>query len=166
MSLVAGLCTVFGLVVTVGEAWQEHSEGQWPEVTGQIQKCGVDLYNPSGTEYFRIDCEIGYSVGDTEITTEVYSRTIPSPQRMIWQYPTGQIGTMQDWVDQHPRGTPIVVHYDPANRRNAVLVATDMPLGGPRTPSNMKLLEAVAASFVILLTIAQIIRPRSAVIAS
>jgi hypothetical protein len=35
----------------------------------------------------------------------------------------------------------VVVHYDPADHVKVALVATDMPLGGPRTPSNLKVLE-------------------------
>jgi hypothetical protein len=35
----------------------------------------------------------------------------------------------------------IVVHYDPADHVKVALVATDMPLGGSRTPSNLKVLE-------------------------
>jgi len=79
-----------------------------------------------------------------------------------WQYPTGQLELLQDWVDEHPEGTPIVVRYDPANHKKAVLVTTDMPLGGPRTPNNLRLLGFFAVSFVVLLAIARIARPRTA----
>ena len=67
---------------------------------------------------------------------------------------------MQQWVDAHPQGAPIAVHYDPANPVEAVLVVTDMPLAGPTTPGNLKLLAVCAASSVLLLTIARLIRPR------
>jgi hypothetical protein len=68
---------------------------------------------------------------------------------------------LQEWVDEHPQGTPIEVGYDPVNPKKAVLVATDMPLAGPRTPNNLRLLGFSAASCVVLLTIARIARPRN-----
>jgi hypothetical protein len=55
---------------------------------------------------------------------------------------------------------PIAVHYNPANPKKAVLVAMDMPRGGPHTPNNLKLLGMAAASCVTLLAIARITRPR------
>jgi hypothetical protein len=67
---------------------------------------------------------------------------------------------LQEWVDEHPEGTPIAVHYDPANRKKAVLVTTDMPLGRPRTPDNLKLLGFFAVSCAVLLTVARVARPR------
>lgn len=53
------------------------------------------------------------------------------------------------------------MHYDRANHSKAILVATDMPLGGSRTPDNLKLLGIAAASCVVLLAIARITWPRS-----
>jgi hypothetical protein len=88
----------------------------------------------------------------------VYSTNVPPPE--VWQYPPNQIAPFAAWVDAHPQGTPIVVRYDPANHKKVVLVATDMPRGGPHTPNNVKLLEVCAGSFLVLLTIARITRPR------
>jgi hypothetical protein len=65
---------------------------------------------------------------------------------------------MQEWVDEHPPGTPIAVHYDPANHKKAALVTTDMPLGGPQTPDNLKLLEVTAGICALLLAIAALTR--------
>src|ERR1700739_277713 len=39
LGLFAGLCTIFALIVTVAEGWQEHSQAQWPEATAHIEKC-------------------------------------------------------------------------------------------------------------------------------
>ncbi len=66
---------------------------------------------------------------------------------------------LQAWVDTHPTGTPITVHYRPNYPQKAVLVATDMPLGGPRTPGNLKLLGITAAACAALLAIAWLARP-------
>jgi hypothetical protein len=48
------------------------------------------------------------------------------------------LGLLEEWVDGHPLGTPLVVRYDPVHDTKVELVATDMPLGGPQTPSNVK----------------------------
>jgi Protein of unknown function (DUF3592) len=160
-ALFTGLCTIFALVVTVAEAWQEHVRAQWPEATAQIERCDVDPVN-SG-RYYHIVCRLSYEVDGQPAATKIYSRSIPSPKRVIWQYPPNQIGLLQEWVDQHPQGTPIVVHYDPAYHNKAVLVATDMPLAGPRTPSNLKVLALFGVSCSVLFTIARFTRPRPSI---
>jgi Protein of unknown function (DUF3592) len=154
----SGLCTIFVLVLTAAQAWQEHAQARWPEVTARVDRCGLDQTS-SGPRRYYIHCRLSYSVGAEQNATNVYSHNAPS--RETWQYPPNQIGPLEQWVDAHPQGTPIVVHYDPANHTKVVLVATDMPLGGPRTPSNVKQLEVWAGSFLVLLTIARITRPRS-----
>ncbi len=159
-ALGAGLCTVFALVVTAVQAWQEHAHTQWPEATAQVQRCGLVIYTHK-PESYRIDCRISYTVGGEEIVSHVYSRSTPAPRRVIWQYPPQQFETLQEWVDAHPTGTLIAVHFDPASHRKAVLVATDMPSGGPATPANLRLLGMAAATCVVLLAIARIARPRT-----
>jgi hypothetical protein len=161
--LFASLCTLFALVVTAAEGWVEHAQAQWPTATARVQRCGVDVYTHNPETYW-IDCSVIYTVRGEELVSHVHSLTRPAPQRLIYEYPAGQIGTMQEWVDQHPAGTEMVVHYDPANPKKAVLVETDMPLGGPRTPNNMKLLEVSAVSCAVLLAIARVARPRVAAI--
>jgi hypothetical protein len=155
---VSGLCTIFMLVLTAAQAWQEHAQARWPEVTARVDRCGLDQTS-SGPRRYYIHCRLTYAVGAEQDATNVFSRNAPS--RETWQYPPNQIGPLVEWVDEHPQGTPIVVHYDPANHRKVVLVGTDMPLGGLRTPSNVKQLEVWAGSFLVLLTIARITRPRS-----
>ncbi len=160
MVLVAlsGLCTIFASVVTAAQAWQEHAQARWPEVTAHVDRCGLDRTSSGRREKFYIHCRLSYTVGAEQNVTNVYSSNVPSPE--IWQYPPNQIGPFEEWVDQHPQGTPIVVRYDPANHKKVVLVANYMPRGGARTPSNVKLLEVCAGSFLVLLTIARITRPR------
>ena len=163
MALVAlsGLCTIFALVVTAAEAWQEHAQEQWPEVTAHVDRCGLDQTSSGRREKFYIHCRLSYPVGAERDVANVSSSNVPSPK--IWQYPPNQIGPPEAWVDEHPPGTPIVVRYDPSHHTKVVLVENDMPpLGGPRTPRNMKLLEVCAGSFLVLLTIARITRPRFA----
>jgi hypothetical protein len=158
LGLFAGLCTIFALVVTVAEGWQEHAQQQWPETTARVDKCGLHQSSSGRRDQYYIDCRLTYIVGTEEFVTKIYSGRVPSPT--VWQYPPNQIGPLQDWVDNHPQGTLIAVHYNPANPKKAVLVATDMPRGGPHTPNNLKLLGMAATSCVLLLTIARITRPR------
>ena len=154
-----GLCTIFASVVTAAQAWQEHAQARWPEATAHVDKCGLKQRSTGRREGYYIYCRLSYVVGSEWNVTNVYSDNVPS--RNIWQYPPNQIAPFEEWVDQHPPGTPTVVRYDPVDHTKVVLVANYMPRGGPRTPNNVKLLEFLAGSFLVLLTIARITRPRS-----
>jgi hypothetical protein len=156
--LTAALCTVFALVVTAAQAWKEHAQAQWPQAMAHVQRCGLDIYIHKPESYW-IDCSLSYTVRGEELTSHVHSRTTPAPRRVIWEYPAGQFERLQGWVDEHPEGTPIAVHYDPANHKKAVLVSTDMPGGGPQTPNNLKLLGFFAVLSAVLLGIARLVRP-------
>jgi hypothetical protein len=153
-----GLCTIFVLVVTAAQAWQEHAQASWPEVTARVDRCSLDRTSTGRREKFYIHCRLSYAVGAEQNAANVDSSNVPS--REIWQYPPNQIAPFAAWVDEHPEGTPIVVRFDPVNHKKIVLVATDMPRGGPHTPNNVKLLGVCAGSFLVLLTIAQLTRPR------
>jgi Protein of unknown function (DUF3592) len=159
LGLFAGLCTIFVLVVTVVEAWQEHAEAQWPEVIAHVDRCYMRQSDTQRNRY-HIDCRLSYTVGAEHFVAGIYSTSAPGPE--VWQYPPNQIAPFQDWVDAHPRGTLIVVRYDPANHKKAVLAVNDLPHGGPHARNNLKMLGVVAAICVVLLTIAQIARPRPA----
>jgi hypothetical protein len=155
-----GLCTTFALVATVAQAWQEHGQARWPEVTARVDTCGL-IKSSTGRKHgwYYISCRLSYVVGAEQNATNVYSTKVPPAD--VRQYPPNQIGPFEEWVDQHPPGTPIVVRYDPADHTKVVLVANYMPRGGPRTPNNVKLLEFLAGSFLALLVIARITRPRT-----
>jgi hypothetical protein len=159
LGVFAGLCAIFALVVTAAQAWQEHAQAQWPEVTARVDSCAMDQTSSGRREKYYIHCRLSYAVGAEQNATNIYSRNVPSPE--IWQYPSNQIGPFQQWVDEHPQGTPILVRYDPAQHTKVVLVATDTPLGGPQAPNNLKLLGFFAAACVLLLAIARITRLRS-----
>ena len=151
----AGLCTLFVLVVTAVEAWQEHTQAQWPETTARVEGCTLDQTSTGRRNRYYIDCRLSYALGTEEIAAHVYSA--PAPSREVWQYPPNQIGPLEDWVDRHPPGTPMAVRYDPAKHNKIVLVATDMPrAGGPHTANDLKLLGFFTASSVLLLTIARV----------
>jgi hypothetical protein len=154
-----GLCTIFASVVTVAQAWQEHRQAQWPEVTARVDRCGLNRTSSGRRQNFYIRCRLSYAAGAEQYATNIYSGNVPSPE--IWQYPPNQIAPFEEWVNDHPQGTPIVVRYDPADHSKIVLVADNMPGGGPRTPNNVKLLEFFAGGFLVLLTIARITRSQS-----
>ena len=154
--LFSGLCTIFALVVTAAQAWQEHAQERWPEVTAHVDTCGLERTS-SGEKRYHIRCRLSYAVVAERNVTSIYSINAPSPE--VWQYPRNQIGPLEQWIDEHPPGTPILVRYDPA--KHTRVVSTDMLVGGPHTQSNIKVLEICAGSFVILLAIARITRSRS-----
>jgi len=156
--LLSGLCTIFALVVTAAQAWQEHAQERWPEVTAHVDTCGLERTS-SGPQKYHIRCRLSDAVGAEQNVTNVYSMNVPSPE--VWQYPPNQIGPFEQWVDEHPPGTPILVRYDPAKHTKVVLMSTDMLAGGPHTRSSIKVLDAFAGSFVILLAIAGITRLKS-----
>jgi hypothetical protein len=159
MLLVAllGLCTIFASVITAIEAWQARAQARWPEVTARVDECGLSRTSTGRREGFYIRCRLSYAAGAERNVAKIYSRTVPSAD--VWQYPPNQIAPFEQWVNEHPPGTPVVVRYDPANHAKVVLLANYMPNGGPRTPSNVKLSEFFAGSFLVLLTIARFRRP-------
>ena len=156
-----GLCALFAAVVTAVEGWQERTRARWPEVSARVERCDRATYlQKRRTRSYYVKCSIRYRVGGEELVSRVSSRSTPAPDRVIWQ-PEPVFDEMQEWVNRHPPGTPIAVHYDPANPRSAALVATDLPLGGPRTPDNLKLLGMATTGSVVLLAIGWMVWPRA-----
>ena len=156
-----GLCTLFALVVTAAQAWQERGRARWPEVTAHVERCDLTIYSHrrKRNSYY-VNCSVKYPAGGAIVVAHVSSRSTPAPSQVIWQ-PQPVFQQMQEWVDRHPAGTPIAVHYDPANPQSAVLVTTDMPQGGPQTPDNLRLVEVGTASCFVLLGIGWAVWPRS-----
>lgn len=157
--LFSGLCAIFVVMATAAQAWQEHAETQWPEVTSHVDMCGLTRTSTNWHRKMYIQCRLSYEVGPEQHTTNVFSANFPAPE--VWQNPPNQIVPFEEWLDEHPQGSPIVLRYDPANHRKVVLAADYMPRGGPRTESNLKLLEVCAGSFLALLALGRITRPRS-----
>jgi hypothetical protein len=155
-----GLCTLFVSVVTLAQAWQEHAQSHWPQVTGRIEKCDLAQSSTGKRQRYRIRCRLSYPVGIEQDAATIYSGYAPS--RDVQQYPPNQIAPLEIWTDEHPPGTPIVIRYDPNNHRQVLLTSNYMPpLGGPKTPNNIKLLTIVAASFLIGLVIVRFTRPQA-----
>lgn len=159
LAVLFGMCFLFALVVTVLEAWQEHRQAQWPEVTARVADCGLQRASTGRRSNFRIRCRLAYAVDFEQHAANIYSRNVPSPD--VWQYPPNQIAPFEAWVNSHPKGTPIDVRYDPADHTRIVLAEADMPGNGHRTANNVKLLEFFGGGFLLLFTIARITRPRS-----
>jgi hypothetical protein len=159
------LCALFALVVTAGVAWQEHRETQWPEATATIQQCSVERASSRSSANI-IECRVRYVVGDKAVLSRVHSMSSPSPEKVFWEFPRGKtqemFEKMQDWVEAHPPGTTIALRYHPDRHAKTALVATDMPLGGPQTPTNIKTTEGVAGLSAVLLVIGTLARRLSA----
>jgi hypothetical protein len=153
LTLLFGIGTIFVLVVSVSDAWREHTQRGWPEATATIRQCSVERYIPlsrrNRAPVWHIECRISYRAGSDPIETQIRSGSLGTPLA------GGSPEEMRTWVAAHPRGGTITVHYDPGEPRTAVLTETDMPAAGPRTPSNLKLLLIAAAGFLGLMMLAR-----------
>lgn len=99
----AGLCTIFAMVVTIAEGWQEHSQAQWPETTARVEQCRMRQTSTGRRQAYYVDCQLSYVVGNEGTLTRLYSRNVPSPA--VWQYPRQHLyEQFEEWVEQHPQG--------------------------------------------------------------
>jgi hypothetical protein len=155
------VCTASAALITAIEAWHEHAQARWPAATAQINSCKVD-FAYSEERYVYIVCFIRFFAEKETIEAMVTSRKTRAPNEVLFRWPENQVGEMemQSWVDQHPKGTSIQVHYDPAKHANVVLVDADMPLGDATTPGNLRILGIFAAVSAPILAVGLIVRRR------
>jgi Protein of unknown function (DUF3592) len=158
LGLLAGLCTAFILVVTVGVAWREHAQESWPEVPATIERCSVDLRyfngpaDPDPTWW--IECRIGFRTETDQIKTTIHSGHRSNPSQ-------GYPELMNQWVNDHPSGSQIVIRYAPDDHKTVILSRDYMPNGEPKTRYNLKFLIACFISCICLLIIAKLFRDRA-----
>ncbi len=157
------LFTAFAAVVSAAQAWVEFRHRQWPAASARIERCDVKPYRSSTgrrlehSAYY-IACAISYETArDQLVTATLKSRRIKSPER-TWPDTGPQISQMQSWVDRHPPGAMLEVHYNPANQRDAVLTSTDMPFAGPQTTNNLKVILVCAGAWAMLSLIGKAVR--------
>jgi len=110
-------------------------------VTARVDECGLNRTSSGPREKFYIRCRLSYAVGAEQHATNVYSSNVPSPE--IWRYPPNQIAPFEEWVNEHPQGTPIVVRCDPADHTKVVLVAAQY---AARWTANSEQCEATGIS--------------------
>jgi hypothetical protein len=155
LAYVFALFTVFAAVVSAAEAWVEFRHGQWPSASARIEHCDVKPYQSSTgrrlehSAYY-IACDISYETARAQlVTATIKSRRVASPER-AWPDTGPVIRQMQLWVDRHPAGAILMVHYNPGDQRHVVLTSTDMPLAGPHTTNNVPLLLICAGAWGLL----------------
>jgi hypothetical protein len=104
MMLVAlsGLCTIFASVVTAAQARQEHAQARWPEVTARVDRCGLNQTSSGRREKYYIHCRLRYAVGAEQNGRMSIRAMFLRPR--FWQFPPHQIGSLEQWVDEHPPG--------------------------------------------------------------
>jgi hypothetical protein len=156
--LLAGLSGILVLVVTVGEAlWWARVES-WPEARATIERCSIDLKFYNGPDdddpTWLLTCPVRFGAGANQIMTTIHSGF---PSNRSKAYP----GLMNQWADEHPSGSTIMVRYDPGNPLTAIPAPDYMPNGGPRTRYNLLFLLACFFACVSLLTIAKLARRRT-----
>jgi hypothetical protein len=99
--LSTGLSTIFTGVITAWQAWEEHLQEQWPEVTAQVHTCDLQQTS-SGDPWYYIRCHLSYTVGSDRNVTSIISMNAPA--REASQYPPNQIEPFEKWLDRHPPG--------------------------------------------------------------
>jgi hypothetical protein len=152
LGLFAGLCTIFALVATSVGAWQEHVRQEWPAATATIQNCSLDPYLRKRVTYWHVACSIGYLANGVATNSKVRSRNTTVDM---------EIHAMNLWTAQHGRGSEMEIHYDPADAEKVVLASTDMPMAGPQTPNNLRVLLFAFVACVVLLTTARVLNGRT-----
>lgn len=154
-----GVCAGCSALVTATEAWQDHVRAHWPAATAQIKTCKVN-FAYAEEKYLNIACLIRNNIATETLDATVMSRKARAPDAAIFRWPPHQIGEteMQSWVDAHPAGTSIPVHYDPAQHATAVLIDVGMPLGDARTPGNLRATGLFAAISAAILALGLILR--------
>jgi len=155
----AGLCTLFAGVAAAYDAWGEHVRAGWPAATARVERCAIREYQGRRGKSYYIRCSLAYTVAAQTVEARVDSRMVPDPARVISRSPgLPDLGDLQEWVAAHPAGTPIDLHYDPASPQTAALAAKDMPLAGPKSPNDLRLVCAFGIPCVVLLLIGRIRR--------
>jgi hypothetical protein len=156
--LFAGLCTAFILVITVGVAWREHAQESWPEASATIERCSVDLKyldGPSDPDpTWWIECRIGFRTETDRIETTIHSGHRSNPSQ-------GYPELMDQWVDDHPSGSQIVVRYSPSDHKTAIPSRDYLPNGEPKTGYNLKFLMICFIACICLLVMAKLLRDRT-----
>ena len=157
LALLSAMCTLFALVVTAAQAWQEHAQKSWPVVTATIDQCGTTRSSTNGRHRLAIDCTLHYSAGTEINSVRMFSPYFPAPE--LPQYPANQGAPYYDWIDRHPPGTPIAIRYNPAKHSKFVVDSDFYPRGGPHTHTNLVLLAFFAAVFAVSLALVRALRP-------
>jgi len=99
--ILLGLCTLFALLTTGAQAWQEHAEQRWPVVTTHVDKCDLQRSSTNGGSKVYIRCRLSYAVGTELNVTNIYSASVAAPE--VWQYPRNQIAPLEEWLEANPR---------------------------------------------------------------
>jgi hypothetical protein len=162
LGVFTGLCALFAATVTGYHAWRDHVETGWPATSAQIEHCEVREYSRRSKSLY-IRCDIRYTADGQSTRAQVHSRSIPNPDGVVWQSSDALgVGDLQAWVDEHAAGSTLSIHHDPDSPATAVLLETDMPLGGSQLPNDLKVLRLFAILCVTLLGVAIALRPRAA----
>jgi hypothetical protein len=135
------LCAVFALIVTLVEWWSEHGQATWPKATATLLEREVEeIGNPGEGSVWVLRCRVTFPALDASVRSWVRSRgsrSITDHARMV------------DWVNEHAGGSPIPIRWDPRNPERVIFNSDDVPLGGPRAPSDARLV-ALAGGFGLL----------------
>src|SRR5882724_8095256 len=110
-------------------ARQERIEAQvWPAVTAVVDHCALDRWagaNGRRSVSYKIRCSFTYSVNGIDYLSRTQTvgqrhSSFGSPQDL----PPDAL-RMEAWAKQHKKGSPMLIHYNPANPANISLAGAD-----------------------------------------
>src|SRR5258706_3814583 len=151
--LFAGLCAIFGLLVTLYEWRDDTARAAWPEASALIEQGYVDAARPrsGGSQTWQLRYRVRYEAAGEERHATLTSHTTTSHD---------DAAGMHAWAAQHRRGGRIDVRYDPAQPGRAVFASPDVPDTGPRTRSNLLITGIAALACLVLLPLARFMAAR------
>ena len=130
--LITFLAIFFAAGLEIEGLWrarQERIESQvWPAVTAVVDRCALDRWagaNSRPSVSYQIRCTFTYSVNGTDYQSRTQTvgqrhSSFGSPQDL----PPDAL-RMEAWAKQQKKGSPLVIHYDPANPATISLAGAD-----------------------------------------
>lgn len=153
--LFAGLCAIFGLLVTLSEWHDDTARAAWPEVSALIEQGYVDAVRPrsgsGSSQTWQLRYRVRYEAAGRERHATLTSHTTTSQE---------DAASMHAWAAQHRRGGRIDVRYDPARPEHAVFASPEVPDTGPRTRTNLLITGIAALACLVLLPLARFMAAR------
>ncbi len=88
----------------------------WPAAVARVDACRLQRYDgllQSSTSSFAVRCRLAYGVGAVRYVVPVRSR-----------FTMAGVDSMASWVAAHPRGSSLLLHYDPRHASTVSLAGT------------------------------------------
>lgn len=141
--------TLFMIVKTATDTFQESKQAKWPRAVATITQQVVRKYS-GRHDVWRIESEVRYSVDGEKLTSNIQSRVGGFTE----------LKAMRSWASQHQPGTSLPVRYDPQHHNTVVPDAGDMPESGPQVPDDLVTVLLFLLLSIALVTIGRVLQRR------